>query len=91
MAFAADRFVASLLRAINGEKGVTECAFVQSPVVPGLPFFSTRVELTPAGVGKIHAIGALSPGEQANLDKAVPELKASIAKGVEFAAKFTPK
>jgi malate dehydrogenase len=91
MAFAADRFVASLLRGLRGEKGVTECAFVESPIVPGLPFFSTRVELTPSGVGKIHPIGALSPFEEAGLAKAVPELKASIAKGVEFAAKWTPK
>lgn len=46
MAAAADRFVASLLRAMGGAKGVTECAFVESPVVKDVPFFSTRVELT---------------------------------------------
>lgn len=46
MAAAGSRFTGSLLSALNGTAGVTECAFVQSPVVPGAEFFSTRVELT---------------------------------------------
>jgi len=91
MAFAADRFVGSLLRAMHGEKNVVECAYVESPVVPGVPFFSTRVTLGPAGVEAIHGMGALSAGEAAGLEKAVPELKSSIAKGVEFAAAWVPK
>jgi NAD-dependent malate dehydrogenase len=49
MAAAADRFVSSLLRALGGASGVSECSFVESPVVPGVPFFSTRIEL---GVSK---------------------------------------
>ena len=46
MAQAADRFTGALLRALAGEKGVSECAFVQSDAVPGTPFFSTRVTLS---------------------------------------------
>lgn len=91
MAFAADRFVTALLRGLRGEVGVTECAYVESPVVPGVPFFSTRVELTKEGVGKIHPIGATSAFEAAALEKAVPELQASIKKGVEFAKAWVPK
>ena len=91
MAFAADRFVNSLLRGIRGEAGVTECAFVESPIVPGVPFFSTRVELTKAGVGKIHPIGELSAFESAGLKKAVEELLPSITKGVAFAKAWVPK
>ena len=91
MAFAADRFVNSLLRAIQGEKNVTECAFVESPVVPGLPFFSTRITLGKEGVVAIAPIGAMSEAEKAGLEKAIPELKSSIQKGVEYAAKWTPK
>ena len=91
MAVAADRFVSSLLRALGGEAGVTECAYVQSPVVPGVPFFATRVTLSKEGVDKIAPLGALSAEEKAGLDKAIPELKASIDKGVEFAAKWAPK
>jgi malate dehydrogenase len=49
MAAAADRFVSSLLRAVGGATSVSECAFVQSPIVPGVPFFSTRIELGVSG------------------------------------------
>jgi malate dehydrogenase len=90
MAAAGARFTASLLSALGGAKGVTECAFVQSPVVPGCDFFATRVELTAAGVGRIHPVGALSAFEKGVFDKMLPELKASIAKGKEFAAGWKP-
>ncbi len=43
------------------------------------------------GVGSIAPLGTLSAYEKEGLDKMVPELKASIAKGVEFAGKWTPK
>lgn len=36
------------------------------------------------GVKKIHDIGALSAFEKEALDKMVPELEASIQKGVKF-------
>ena len=85
MAAAGARFTASLLSALNGSKGVTECAFVQSPVTPGCDFFASRVELTSAGVGRIHPVGTLSAFEKSVFDKMLPELKASIAKGKEFA------
>jgi malate dehydrogenase len=130
MAYAADRFTGAVLRAMKGEKGVSECAFVESGAVPGLAFFSTRISIavrrrgeeegatlgvccthaprlpsiplpsppTPprclqadGTVGAIAPVGTLSAYEQAGLDKAIPELKASIAKGVEFAAKWAPK
>ncbi len=42
-----------------------------------------------AGVEKIHPIPALSEFEQKLLAAAVPELKTSIQKGVEFANKTT--
>ena len=91
MAYAGARFVHSLLRALAGEKGVSECAFVASPVNPAVPFFATRVELGRGGVEKIHGTGALSPYEQKWLDQLVPELKASIAKGTAYAQAWTPK
>lgn len=91
MAFAGTRFVKSLLKALKGEKGVSECAFVESPVIPGVPFFSTRVELGKNGVEKIHPVGEISEYENAWLEKLKPELKASIEKGIKFAQDFTPK
>lgn len=89
MAVAAERFVSAVLKGMAGQKGVTECAFVESPIVPGVPFFSTRVELGVNGVEAIHPIGPLSPFEEAGLEKAKAELKASIDKGVAFAKSWT--
>jgi len=84
MAYAGARFTHSILRALKGEKGVIECAYVESTVVPGVPFFSSRVELGVAGVEKIHPIGQLDAFEQKKFEEALPELKASIQKGIEF-------
>jgi len=88
MAAAADRFAHSLLKAMNGATGISECAYVQSTVIPGLSFFSTRVELTPSGVGKIHPVGPISDFEKAGLEKMTAELKGSIEKGVKFAQEW---
>jgi malate dehydrogenase len=54
-------------------------------VVPGLPFFATRVQLGPEGVAKINGLGPLSDFEKQALDAMVPELKAQIEKGIAFA------
>ena len=91
MAYAGARFVYSLLRAISGEKGVSECAFVQSDAKPEVPFFATRIELGKGGVEKIHPVGPLTAYEQTWLDKMIPELKDQIKKGQDFAASYTPK
>ncbi len=91
MAYAGARFVFSLLRALKGEPGVTECAYVQSDAKPELTFFATLVELGKNGVEKIHPIGAISAYEQGWLDKMVPDLKNQIKKGADFAAGYTPK
>lgn len=42
-------------------------------------------------MSRIHPLGALSEFEKANFDKMLPELKASIEKGVKFAKAWTPK
>lgn len=58
MAAAADRFVSSLLRALAGEANVSECAFVESPVVPGVPFFSTRIELSVSNQNRTQTLAS---------------------------------
>jgi malate dehydrogenase len=52
MAWAAAKFTHSLLRALNGEKGVIEPTFVKSPLFEkeGAEFFSSNVELGVSGV-----------------------------------------
>lgn len=84
MAYAGAHFTFSVLRALSGEKGVVECTFVESNVT-SLPFFSSRVELGVNGVEKIHGLGNLTAFEEEGLKVAIPELEASIAKGVKFA------
>lgn len=87
MAYAGARFTNSILRALNGERGIVECTYVESDVVPGVRFFSSPVELGKNGVEKIHGYGKLSAFEQRKLEEAIPELKSSIEKGIEFVQK----
>mmetsp|Transcript_15327 Transcript_15327/g.22943 ORF Transcript_15327/g.22943 Transcript_15327/m.22943 type:complete len:338 (+) Transcript_15327:984-1997(+) len=87
MAYAGAHFTQRLLAAINGEQNVVECTFVESDVVDGVPFFSSRVQLGPNGAEKIHPLGDLTAFEQDGLKEAVPQLQAQIAKGVDFVKK----
>jgi len=84
MAYAAARFAESALRGLQGDK-VYECSYVESPLISGVPFFASKVQLGPNGVEDIFEIGTVTEAEQKGIDELVPELKASIAKGVEFA------
>nr|AAP37966.2 malate dehydrogenase [Paracoccidioides brasiliensis] len=86
MAMAGARFAESLLKASQGEKGVIEPTFVDSPLYKdqGIDFFASRVELGPNGVEKILPVGKVSEYEQKLLDACLVDLKKNIAKGVEF-------
>ncbi|KAL2046571.1 hypothetical protein ABVK25_011756 [Lepraria finkii] len=89
MAMAGARFAESLLKAAQGQKGVVEPTFVDSPLYKdqGIDFFSSKVELGPNGVEKIHEVGKITPEEQKLLDACLVDLKKNIAKGVEFVKK----
>ena len=87
MAYAAARMAESTLLGLAGEPGVYECAFVASDAVPGVPFFATKVQLGPGGVQQVMPVGQISDYEKAALDAMLPELKAQIQKGIDFAAK----
>lgn len=84
MAYAAARFAESCLRGLQGDK-VYECAYVQSPLIPDLPYFASKVQLGPNGVEDIFEIGDVTEYEQQGIEALIPELKKSIAKGEEFA------
>jgi malate dehydrogenase len=86
MAAAAAQFANSCLRAMNGERGVVECAYVPSTVTK-LPFFATKVRLGVNGVDQVLGLGRMTPYEKAGLEKLLPELGGSITKGVDFAKK----
>ncbi|PWN19808.1 putative MDH1-malate dehydrogenase precursor, mitochondrial [Microstroma glucosiphilum] len=88
MAYAAAVFTNSLLRALNGEKGVKECAYVESPLYKdqGVDFFATPVTLGTDGVEEIHPVGKISSEEEKLIEACVPELKKNIEKGVSWCA-----
>ncbi|KAI9715944.1 MAG: Malate dehydrogenase, cytoplasmic [Chrysothrix sp. TS-e1954] len=87
MAMAGARFAESLLKAKQGEKGVIEPTFVDSPLYKdqGVDFFASKVELGPNGVEQIHEVGKITDFEQKLLDACLKDLKTNIEKGVKFA------
>ncbi|PWY90651.1 malate dehydrogenase, NAD-dependent [Aspergillus heteromorphus CBS 117.55] len=86
MAFAGARFADSLLKAANGEKGIVEPTFVDSPLFKdqGVDFFASKVELGPNGVEKIHEVGQVNAYEEKLIEAALADLKKNIQKGVDF-------
>ena len=90
MAMAGARFAESLLKAAQGQKGVVEPTFVDSPLYKdqGIDFFASKVELGPNGVEKIHEVGEITPKEQELLDACLKDLKKNIVKGTSFAPPF---
>lgn len=86
MAYAAAKFGDCCLRALRGESGIVECAYVESSVTE-LPFFASRVLLGRSGVQDVLPLGPLDDYERVGLQKLLPELKGSIEKGVQFVNK----
>lgn len=67
MAYAAAAFADSCLRAMAGEEGIVECAYVESHLVPGLPFFASQLRLGPQGVAESLPLGSLNALEEEGL------------------------
>ena len=86
MAKAGAQFAISLIKAMKGEKGIVECAYVESDVVPECQWFATPVELGVNGIEKNLGLGELDAFEQQKLKEAVTELIPSIDEGVKFVA-----
>ncbi|KAI9816250.1 MAG: Malate dehydrogenase, cytoplasmic [Pycnora praestabilis] len=86
MAMAGARFAESLLKAAQGQKGVVEPTFIDSPLYKdqGVDFFASKVELGPNGVETVHEVGKVSDHEQKLLDACLSDLKKNIEKGVAF-------
>jgi malate dehydrogenase len=101
MALAAEYFVSALIRALKGEKNV-QCAYVKSNLVKDVEYFAGPVELGPNGVvgsnnevlqvigtfkEKILPFKDITSYEKELIEKAIPDLKKEIAKGVDFIRK----
>jgi len=87
MAAAAASFANSVLRAARGEKGIVECAYVESSVGP-TRWFASPIELGVGGIEKILPLPKLDEFEQKRLTELTPELEAAIKKGIEFAKTY---
>jgi len=86
MAFAGARFTFSLLNALKGKTGVIECAYVKSSETEAT-YFANPLHLGPKGLEKNLGLGKLSAYEKDLVEKAIPELKATIKKGEDFVNK----
>jgi malate dehydrogenase len=84
MGQAACRFGLSLVKAMQGEEGVVECAYVEGDGAHAR-FFAQPVKLGKDGVDEILSYGSLSDYEKAALDGMLETLNGDIVKGEEFA------
>jgi len=93
MAMAGARFAESLLKAAQGQKGVIEPTFVDSPLYKdqGVTYFASNVTLGPNGVEEIHPVGKITEFEQGLLDVCLKDLKGNIEKGVQWVAENPAK
>ncbi|HIF9366802.1 TPA: malate dehydrogenase [Photobacterium damselae] len=86
MGQAACRFGLALVRALQGEHGVVECAYVEGNGEHAR-FFAQPVLLGKDGIEEVMDYGTLSAFEQQALESMLDTLRGDIAIGGEFAAK----
>merc|ERR1711953_567449 len=69
MAYAGARLGKAVLAGLSGTP-TTECAYVMSDVVPGVPYFTSKVTFGRSGVQTVHPLGQLNKYEQERLKEA---------------------
>jgi malate dehydrogenase len=84
MAYAGAEFADAVMAGLSGEKGVTECTFVESTITDAT-FFSSPVTLGKEGVEKIHGYGTVNAYEEKLIADMMPDLISQAKKGVEWA------
>ncbi|KAH8384348.1 hypothetical protein KR200_001425, partial [Drosophila serrata] len=84
MAYAASRFVNSLVKAIKGsDEPIVECAYVESDVTEA-EFFSTPLVLGPQGIKENLGLPDMDDNETQALEEMLPELKKNIETGIKL-------
>ncbi|XP_058794551.1 malate dehydrogenase, mitochondrial-like [Phymastichus coffea] len=83
--YAAARFCISLCKALRDERGVLECAYVRSCLVPELKYVGAPLELGPSGVQRHLGVPRLSNSECDAMFQAIPRIKHHIALGESLA------
>jgi len=96
MAYAGAEFASKVLRAIKGEKGIVAPSYVnlaadksggdalKKDIGKDLEYFSANIELGAEGVSRILPLGKVTDYEKKLVEAAIPELTASIEKGIAF-------
>ncbi|KAH8371965.1 hypothetical protein KR093_009548, partial [Drosophila rubida] len=84
MAYSGGNFVNSLLRALNNEQNVIECAYVQSDVTAA-EFFASPVLLGPNGIEKNYGLPTLDEKEEDALEEVVKKIQKDIDAGLQLA------
>lgn len=83
MAYAGYVFAENVLRALQGEEGIEQCAYVESQLTEA-PYFASPCRFGKHGVEEVLPYGELTAYEQGWLEKMLPDLKKQIQKGVDF-------
>lgn len=83
MAYAGYLFTEGVLKGLKGES-VTQCAYVESTLTDAR-FFASPCKFGKDGVEEVLPFGELSAYEKGWFDKMLPELKAQIKKGEDYA------
>merc|ERR1712187_472309 len=84
MAYSGAKLGRAVLSGLSGVP-VTECAYVESSVQAGLPYFASKVVFGKTGVQEVLPIGKLSDHEKKRLEELTPVLKGEIEDGLEYA------
>ncbi|XP_014616232.1 PREDICTED: malate dehydrogenase, mitochondrial-like [Polistes canadensis] len=84
-AFAIGRFCISLCKSVRQQRGVIECAYVRSCVIPEVTYFASQLELGPDGIQKYLGIPPLNNDECKLLLEAIPVLREAINQGETLA------
>merc|ERR1712125_227441 len=85
MAFTGAEFADRVMAGLAGEKGITECTFVETDKIAGATFFSLPVTLGKDGVDVINDYGAVNAHEKKLIDDTLPDLIAQAEKGFKWA------
>ncbi|XP_044002209.1 malate dehydrogenase, mitochondrial-like [Aphidius gifuensis] len=85
MGFAAARFCISLCKGLKEHRGIVECAYVRSCVLPEVKYFAAPIELGPDGVQRHLGLPSLTLYESKILDNVLPVIKSDIQAGETLA------
>lgn len=83
MAYAGYLFTENVLKALKGEEGIVQCAYVESELTDA-SYFASPCKFGKNGVEDVLGYGELSAYEQQWFDKMLPDLKKQIKKGEDF-------